>query len=243
MQRTLFIMAKQPQPGQTKTRLCPPLTATEACGLYACFLQDVVSTCRSITTRVAGLEAGIAYVPSTAALAYFRGLAPDFTLVKQRGADLAARLDGVLREALATGSSQVVAINSDGPTLPDSLLARAYHQLDDPKTDMVLGPCEDGGYYLIGVKGEFGDVVHGVQMSTPFVLRDTLAAAAAAGLEVALLPEWYDVDDRVALLRLQRELTRMPATVAPATRRFLAGLPLGKASGEAARLETDSGNG
>ena len=133
---------------------------------------------------------------------------------------LGDRLHYVLSAALGQGLRQVVAINSDSPTLPAKLLCTAFRSLDDPQVDAVFGPCTDGGYYLIGVKEAPGRLVTEVQMSTPTVLRDTLAIAAAEGLRVDLLPEWYDVDSAQDLERLSAELAGQPDR-APATNRFL----------------------
>lgn len=133
---------------------------------------------------------------------------------------LGDRLHFVLSTALDQGLRQVIAINSDSPTLPAELLCSAFHRLDDPQVDAVFGPCADGGYYLIGVKKAPGRLVTDVQMSTPTVLRDTLAIAAADGMQVELLPEWYDVDSADELDRLSTELAAHPER-APATNRLL----------------------
>ena len=133
---------------------------------------------------------------------------------------LAERLQFVLSAALEQGFRQVAAINSDSPTLPPHLLGTAFHRLDDPHIDAVFGPCADGGYYLIGVKMPPGRLVTDVQMSTPTVLRDTLAIAAEEGIRVDLLPEWYDVDSAQDLNRLTAELASHPER-APAASDFL----------------------
>jgi uncharacterized protein len=88
--------------------------------------------------------------------------------------------------------------------------------------DVVLGPCEDGGYYLIGLKRPQPRLLREVQMSTPHVVRDTLALAEQLDLKVALLPTWYDVDTVAELDRLRSELRNAPAHVAHHTRAFLA---------------------
>ena len=213
--RSLLVMAKQPVPGQTKTRLVPPLTAQEAADLFSCLLRDTLDTVRTAVSRT-GLTPYIAYHPASAAAA-FRELAPDFRLLAQRGAGLNERLANALLAASALGFSQVTAVNSDSPGLPPAFLARAYAQLDDPAIDLVLGPTDDGGYYLIGWKRPLPDLVRGVEMSTPRVLDDTLALAAAANLRVAMLPTWYDVDDAAGLARL-----RLDERAGPHTRSFFA---------------------
>ena len=197
-QRALLVMAKRPFPGHTKTRLCPPLSFAEAAELYECFLRDVLDTVRTVP----GVTPFIAYAPIQAAN-YFRQLAPDFERIPQQGDTLGRRLDFVLRQARTMGFHQAAAINSDSPTLPAAYLSQAFAELDKPVVDVVLGPCEDGGYYLIGWKRPYPRLVLEVTMSTPHVLRDTLALAAAEKARAALLPPWYDVDDTVDLERLK----------------------------------------
>ena len=114
----------------------------------------------------------------------------------------------------------VAAVNSDGPTLPLAYLAGAFQELGK-EADVVLGPSDDGGYYLIGLKRPAPRLLREVQMSTSHVTTDTLALAAEEGLKVALLPTWYDVDDAQSLARLKAELATAPPEVAPHTRAFL----------------------
>lgn len=198
----LIVMAKQPAAGQTKTRLCPPLDAAQAAELYACLLGDTLDSVRTAVAALPGLAAHIAYAPA-AAESYFHALAPDFALLPQGDGPLGARLATVLGAAAAAGFDQAAAINSDSPALPPDYLAQAFRELDDPAVDIVLGPCDDGGYYLIGWKRPYPALVRDVPMSTPHVLRDTLALAAGAGLRVALLPSWYDIDDAADLARMR----------------------------------------
>ena len=194
-------MAKRPAAGQTKTRLCPPLTPERAADLYACFLRDVIDRVREAADFVKGLTPAIAYSPADAA-DYFAALAPGFDLVPQVGATLGERLDGVLSGAPARGYAQVAAVNSDSPSLPAAYLAGAFIRLDNPAVDAVFGPCDDGGYYLIGWKRPHPALVRDVAMSRPDTLAETLAVAARQGLRVALLPPWYDVDEPGDLARL-----------------------------------------
>lgn len=194
-------MAKRPAAGQAKTRLCPPLSPERAADLYACFLDDVIERVREAAHTVEGLVPAIAYSPADAA-AHFAALAPGFDLVPQTGATLGERLDGVLSVALARGFTQAAAINSDSPSLPAPYLAEAFARLDDPAVDVALGPCDDGGYYLIGWKRPHPALVRDVAMSRPDTLAQTLVLAARAGLRVALLPSWYDVDEPADLDRL-----------------------------------------
>lgn len=217
MDRVLLVVAKRPAAGQTKTRLCPPLNGEAAAALYGCFLRDTLEVMR----QVPGVARGIGYLPEDAA-DYFHRLAPDLALTPQRGADLGERLDHLLTDALSAGARQAVVIDSDSPTLPAEYLAMAFAALDG-EADVVLGPCDDGGYYLIGLKRPQPRLLREVQMSTPFVVRDTVALANEFGLRVQLLPQWYDVDTVAELNRLRVELHETALEVARHTRAFLDG--------------------
>ncbi len=209
----LLVVAKRPAPGQTKTRLTPPLTSNEAAQLYEYFLCDTLD----LTRRVPNARRFIAYLPEGGE-DYFRGLAPDFDLLPQRGSDLGERLDNALTHCLADGFERAVIMDSDSPTLPGEFLARAFTALDS--ADVVLGPCDDGGYYLIGLKRPAPRLLREVKMSTPNVLSETLAVAAVEGLTVAQLPTWYDVDTAAELERLRVELAAFSNGRARHTRGF-----------------------
>jgi rSAM/selenodomain-associated transferase 1 len=217
MTSSLLVVAKRPAPGQTKTRLSPPLSPEQAAGLYECFLRDTLDLMR----QTAGVERRIAYLPEHEE-AYFRALAPDFSLLLQQGGDLGQRLDNALTHCLAGGDDKAVIMDSDSPSLPAACLGQAFGALDS--ADVVLGPCEDGGYYLIGLKRPAPRLLREVTMSTAAVLADTLRLAEAEGLRAALLPAWYDVDTAAELSRLQADLPGLPPERAPHTRRFLARL-------------------
>lgn len=213
MKRALLIVAKRPKPRQTKTRLCPPLLPEQAAQLYECFLRDMLEVARAVPDVMRHM----AYLPHEE-VEYFRQLAPDFNLTPQAGESLGERLDNALTRSLRDGYERAVIMDSDSPTLPSEYVARAFDELDD--ADVTLGPCEDGGYYLIGLKQPQPRLLRQVRMSTPNVLRDTLDLAREAGLRVALLPAWYDVDTLAELQRLRDELRASADGLARHTRAF-----------------------
>lgn len=214
--RFLAVVAKRPAAGQTKTRLCPPLTGAQAAALYECFLGDTLALMRAVPD----VERAIVYLPEGEE-GYFREMAPEFSLLPQRGDDLGARLDNLLRHALHNGAAQAVVMDSDSPTLPPAYLAQAFARLDEG-ADVVFGPCDDGGYYLVGLTRPQPRLLREVEMSTPRVLADSLAIAQELGLRVALLPSWYDVDTAAELERLRQELRHLPPAVAAHTRGWFA---------------------
>jgi len=215
------IMAKAPLPGQVKTRLCPPLSPDEAASLYRCFLLDKIQQVRALDRA----RPVIAYAPQDAGQ-IFGALAPDLALLPQRGPDLGVRLTGILERLLASGHAGAVAIDSDTPTLPIRLLQQAVDRLaDDPDLDGVLGPTEDGGYYLIGLKTPQPVLFTDMPWSTHDVLPETMRRAEQRRLRLAQLSPWYDVDTSEDLDRLRAELARSEARIAPHTRRFFESAP------------------
>jgi rSAM/selenodomain-associated transferase 1 len=217
--RALMVMAKKPVVGRTKTRLSPPLSGQQATDLYRCLLLDTLE----LMKRVEGVQPIIAYLPSDAE-PFFRRFAPSgFGFVPQKGGALRERLDNVLTHCLQMGYTQAVVMDSDSPTLPVAYLKQAFRELDDPAVDVVLGPSDDGGYYLIGLKSPCSALFRGIVMSTPTVMAETLERAQKQGLRVACLPRWYDVDTSEELEKLIEELRSQPGHLAPHTRAFLSG--------------------
>jgi len=221
----LAVMTKAPRAGKVKTRLTPPLTPEEAAELNTCFLRDTAAAISSIVRG--GNARGIAvYTPLGAEKEYGEILPADFALVTQRGDALGERLIFASEDLFSLGFKSVCLINSDSPTLPRQVFSQAAQILSNQEEAVVLGPSEDGGYYLIGLKKEQRALFENIQWSTDRVLEQTRAKAQESGLRVHLLPTWYDVDDWPTLRRLCRELFTANdpsgnASSAPATRAYL----------------------
>ncbi len=220
-------MAKAPSIGLVKTRLAPPLTQEEAALLSACFLRDTANNISEIGNRLA-TEGVIVYAPANAEAA-FDGLLPeDFGLLAQRGESLGDRLCNATEDLLNNGYDSVCLINSDSPTLPQSAYETAVESLSRAGDRVVLGAADDGGYYLIGLKKVHPNLFDRISWSTADVLAHTIERALEIGLEVEMLPPWYDVDDAETLGRLCEELfashRQDGAYAAPQTRDFLRAL-------------------
>jgi uncharacterized protein len=218
IRRALMVVAKQPAPGQTKTRLSPPLDSSQASALYECFLRDTLDIIRC-ARQILDFQPIIAYLPAGAE-AYFRALAPDFDLLLQQGAGLSERLHNATSHCLQNGYDQAVIMDSDSPTLPFASVCAAFTTLEGP-ADVSLGPCDDGGYYLIGLKKPVPALFLNITMSTPQVVADTLAQAEANKLTVQILPTCYDIDFAADLHRLVSDLANLPNSIAQHTRHFI----------------------
>ncbi len=195
----MAIMAKVPIPGEVKTRLCPPLSPEQAAALARCFLQDRVEQITGVETA----EPIVAFTPPERADDLRRLLPRGARLVPQNGADLGARLDRLLTDLLAEGHPGAVAVDADSPSLPTAFLRRACARLLEGTVDVVVGPCEDGGYYLIGLRAPTPELFRDMPWSTPAVLDETLARVRRLGLRLELLPPWFDVDRGEDLARLR----------------------------------------
>ena len=219
------LMAKQPVVGRAKTRLAPPLTLAQAAALYEALLRDAID----LAAGIPGLDLAVAISPPEAQ-AYFEAITPPGTLLLPvEGADIGACLAQVFERLLELGWGRVLALNSDGPSLPPAYLQQAVALLE--QADLALGPAADGGYYLVGMRCFHPGIFQDVAWSTGGVLAQTLQRAEALGLSAALLPEWYDVDTIADLQRLQTELAGLPAGRLAHTRRWLAESSGGLAAG------------
>lgn len=204
------VMAKTPRMGRVKTRLTPPLAPAQAVALGASFIADTAAVIHAAARASAVIAPYIAYMPEGAeaelrALIDFEvGLVlADGTSVTDPGVTGIGRsLLQVTRSLLGQGYAGVCLVSADSPSLPAAILVKAAELLVKPDDRMVLGPAEDGGYYLIGLKAAHLRVFQDIVWSTETVAAETCARATSVGLDCALLPQWYDVDDRASLTRL-----------------------------------------
>ncbi len=206
------VMAKAPRPGFSKTRLCPPLTPVDAAALSAAFLRDISENIAlaALETPIAGY---IAYAPSGQEALFDGHLATGTGLLLADGSpSMPSDVQGFGRcllhailALLAPGHQAAVVLNSDSPTLPTSLLVHTARVLALEGDRIVLGPAEDGGYYLLGMKAAHAHLFADIAWSTDTVAETTRQRARQLGVEIVELPAWYDVDDEAALTRLLRE--------------------------------------
>ena len=135
-----------------------------------------------------------------------RILPPSIGLLDCWYPDFGDCLFNAIMQLLDRGHVSAVVLNADSPTLPTSLLAETAEVLAHPGDRAVLGPSTDGGYYLLGLKAPHRRLFEEVTWSTEHVARQTLERAVEIGLDVHVLPVWYDVDDAEALRMLRAEL-------------------------------------
>ncbi len=212
----LLIVAKAPIAGQAKTRLAKHIGYEAAAALYRCFLLDTLAAAK----QVPGVEVALAYVPTPGAEAILRPLADGVPMVPQQGANLGERLDHLLTTYLQRGYTGAAVLSSDVPLVDPLALAAGFAALDNGY-DVAFGPCDDGGYYLLASRSPCPMLFAGIEMSTPTVAAQTLAAAERAGLRVAMLSPTSDIDPPADLERLHEVLEAAGDEVAVHTRGWL----------------------
>jgi rSAM/selenodomain-associated transferase 1 len=208
----VYVVAKAPRAGHSKTRLCPPLWPEAAARLAAAFLYDTIA----LAAR-AGLDVRLICRDAAerdALLPYAGDVA---TVHVQAGAGLGAALESAFAQGFADGYHAVGVLGMDAPTLPPRVLAEAFTCLHDG-ADVALGPSADGGYYLLSARALHRPLFRDMVWSTNLVARQTLERCAGLGLRTRLVDEWIDVDDAAALHALVTSLRSTPGDVAPHTR-------------------------
>jgi rSAM/selenodomain-associated transferase 1 len=214
MNNALIIFARKPVPGKVKTRLIPHLSAGEAAQLYHCMLTDILNKSVSIceTDKILFYEDGRETED------YFRANFPSFTVYPQQGEVLGMRMQTAFDHTFAMGYRSVAIIGTDSPDLPAAHIEESFRLLEKGGADVVFGPAEDGGYYLLAMKRTHGELFRGIDWSSGQVLRQSLAKAELSGLSCKTLPVWYDVDTPADL---ERPGLADTGNCAPLTRRFL----------------------
>jgi rSAM/selenodomain-associated transferase 1 len=215
MRRALIVVGKAPEPGLTKTRLVPTLTADAAAELYRGFLLDAVQLGLAL-----GWERTTVVHPGGAGPALARLLPAEARLLEQRGTGLGEALAYAFERHFADGFDSVVLIGSDNPTLLPQPIVEACQALDQA-ADLAIGPSADGGYYLIAMRQPHLGVFEGIEWSTLRVYHQTTQRARSLGLRVHPVAEWYDVDEPADLNRLLVELKSSSPELAPNTRAAL----------------------
>lgn len=186
--------------------------------LSAAFLRDVTENI-ALAARTAPLAGCVAYAPAGEEALFEGVLAPGTPLILADGSPIMpAGVNGLghsllhaTRRLLAAGHSAACLLNADSPTLPTHFLRQAEAALAMPGERAVLGPAEDGGYYLLGMKAAHAHLFQDIDWSTERVAEQTRARARALGLELIELPPWYDVDDIASRRRLAGEFQRTAA--------------------------------
>ena len=199
---TVLVVAKAPGGGRSKTRLVPPLDASQAAALHEALLLDTLDCCRAEVADVRILHAD----PDDAA--QLARLAPGVGLELQEGRGLADALRlGIARHAVR---GAVAVVSSDVPGIPAGSLRSAFEALS-AGADVVLGPALDGGYWLIAMREPHEPPFREIPWSTPATLAVTRGRCEEAGLRVAELEHWRDVDTLVDLSFVRRDAEELPA--------------------------------
>ena len=200
--------------GFLQDKALPASAAGQAAALSAAFLRDITENI-ALAAREAPITGYIAYAPEGQEALFDGHLAAGTGLLLADGSPLMppdvqgfgrCLLHAILA-MLARGHRSAVVLNSDSPTLPTALLVQTASTLATPGDRVVLGPAEDGGYYLLGMKAAHAHLFADIAWSTERVADTTRLRAAQLGLEVVELPAWYDVDDQAALTRMLAETT------------------------------------
>jgi len=212
--RKLVIMAKAPRLGSVKTRLAGNLSLRAITELYSCLLNDTIALAKALQH----VEIAI-MCPESDVEDLSRSVTEVVRIVPQRGEGLAAGLTSVFAHFTNSGRQRVIAFNSDSPHLPASMLEDAFDLLET--CDLVAGPTQDGGYYLVGARAAHPGLFISDGMGTGNALELLLTRARALGLSVCLTNPFYDIDIAADLSQLSGELQQMPEK-APRTAKWLA---------------------
>lgn len=212
MSTALAVFAKRPIPGRVKTRLTPDLSPEAAASLYWAMVQDTWA----IASQLSDVEP-LLFVDQL--WEGFDVLAKGRLIQLQADGDLGCRMSACLQHLIASNFKSSVIMGTDSPTLPQGHIEAAFALLQG-HDDAVLGPAEDGGYYLVGCRRAHSGMFDGVEWSSHQTLAQTRSALDAQGYQTHLTPLWRDVDSIEDVRRLAKD------RVGPAVKAWLRQNPL-----------------
>lgn len=193
------VFAKYWQPGAVKTRLAAAMGADPAAALYRVFLETLVRR----LSPLAGVRQ-LRFTPFEHRRAFVDLANGGWQVEEQGGGDLGSRLQQCCTEAFQRGLRRVLILGSDSPNVPLDYLQSAAELLN--RFPVVLGPSDDGGYYLVGVSGTVPPIFEEMTWSTPDVWAQTVTRLQENEVPFAELPAWYDVDELNDVERLFGDL-------------------------------------
>jgi rSAM/selenodomain-associated transferase 1 len=197
----LVVFARAPQLGKVKTRLCPPLSTEQALDLHKALVEETLDRFQDFSRPDLEL-----WVYLSEALQDPKALEIPSGWVQQvqQGADLGVRLGNAFQHGFENGVDRFVVLGSDSPTVPLECVDEAFDELS--RYDVVLGPCLDGGYYLLGCSRFVPEIFQGISWGKVTVLRETTEALVHSQRSFTYLIDWYDVDRDEDLVRLREEI-------------------------------------
>ena len=199
----VIVFTRYPEAGKTKTRLIPELGAEGAAELQRHMAEHAISRVRELaTSRRISIE--VSYQGGNPVLMK-QWLGGDILFREQDGNDLGERMLTAFLDAFCNGAERVLLMGTDCPDITAQILEKAFQELE--RSDLVLGPAEDGGYYLIGLKEAYPELFVNVPWGTEKVLERTLEIAAVKGLSAGLVDRLHDVD-RPEDLHVRRNIAR-----------------------------------
>ena len=200
LSRCVILFVKYPEKGRVKTRLSAGLGNEITQNLYKCFVSDLIGTLEKKRYTFK-----IAFYPPGSNKKIISWLGPEHSYIPQVGGDLGERMETAFKETFLEGFNEVLVIGTDIPDITPSLIDKAFEVLKS--SDAVIGPCFDGGYYLIGFRKKtfLSDTFKGIQWSTEGVFKDTMGVFMKKGYKVHVLPKLRDVDRIDDLIAFYKE--------------------------------------
>lgn len=197
----LAVFARAPALGRVKTRLSPPLSAEQGLALHTALVEDTLEHLGRI--RRDHLEK---FLLLSQPLLDPQDLSvpESWTTAIQAPGDLGKRLAGLFYTSFRGEARRIVVVGSDSPTLPIEAITEAFEGLVHSK--VVLGPAEDGGYYLLGCSEWIPEIFQHIDWGTETVLEQTTTILKRRDIPYTTLIPWYDIDRAEDLEKLRQEI-------------------------------------
>lgn len=216
MNTAIIMFTRLLLPGQTKTRLLPWLSGEECAGLHGAMLEDI-----SRVIRRTEADFYVFYTPADlpGEVEKLKALVGGAFYCRQKGEGLGSRMEQAFSEVLKRGYEFCLLVGSDMPSVTVQALWKAFAILQSH--DVVLGPTEDGGYWLVGLKQPFPPLFAYENYGTDSVLKDAVSICGRRGLSVGFADLLRDIDEPADLAYFERQMRRKKPVDYSCTEKFI----------------------
>lgn len=194
LRNSLIIFLRYPRNGEVKTRLAKTTSPELATDIYKIFSENLIN----IIKRIPNINRFTFYSKESDKEVIMEWLGSKLLFSQQQGDDLGNKMKNAFEKVFSIGTQKVIIVGTDIPDLSKEIIVDAYGALDNH--DVVIGPSNDGGYYLIGMKNFYSGIFEEIEYSTPTVLKVTLEKVKQLKLTYHLLPTLRDIDNKEDLL-------------------------------------------
>ena len=187
---SVIVFARYPEAGKVKTRLSKTMGTEFAAGFYRQMAENIFNICVALPRSINDLH--LYYYNENDTERIKNWVPPEFSLHLQEGADLGEKMKNAFDLMFKNRYKKVIIIGTDCPGINRNIILKSFTKLS--QYNVVTGPSNDGGYYLLGMNKFYPFLFDGIEWSSDQVLNRTIGIITQHKLKYFMLPKLIDID-------------------------------------------------